>query len=68
MATYQNYIGGQWVAPAAGEYYEIRDPGNRDELVGCFPLSGTGDVDRAVEAAHKAFKSWSRLLPMERVR
>jgi len=66
MATYQNYIGGQWVAPAAGEYYEIRDPGNRDELVGCFPLSGTGDVDRAVEAAHKAFKSWSRLLPMER--
>ncbi len=26
---YDNYIGGQWVAPASGQYFRERNPGDR---------------------------------------
>ncbi len=59
---YQNWIGGRWVPAAAGRTFEDRNPARHDEVVGVFPRSGPEDVNRAVEAAAKAFDSW-RLLP-----
>jgi aldehyde dehydrogenase (NAD+) len=32
--TYQNYIGGEWVAAASGETFENRNPANTRDLVG----------------------------------
>lgn len=64
--THQNFINGKWTAPSSGKYYEIRNPADPDDLIGQFPLSEVKDVDQAVKAAHEAFLSWSRLLPMER--
>jgi len=57
--TYQNYIGGEWVAATDGRTGEDRDPANSD-LLGHFPRSGQADVDRAVAAAKKAFDGWRK--------
>lgn len=64
--TYQNFINGRWVAPASGKYYKTFNPADNTDCVGEFPLSEVQDVEQAVQAAHKAFLSWGKLLPMER--
>ena len=59
--TYRNYIGGEWVDAAGGETFETKNPANGDVL-GIFPLSGTEDMERAIEAAKAAYVDW-RLVP-----
>lgn len=56
---FKNFIGGQWVAPATGAYFENRNPANWDEVIGCFPRSGGDDVARAVASAQRGFARWS---------
>ncbi len=58
---FRNYIDGNWVESRSGERFERRNPAT-GELVGEFTKSGPADVDAAVAAANKAFKSW-RLYP-----
>ncbi len=58
--TFQNFIGGQWVAPATGEHFENRNPADRDDLIGLFPASGVEDVERAVASAVRGFERWKR--------
>ncbi len=62
MTEYKNYIAGEWCDAASGERFENRNPAMWDELVGTFPKSDARDVDRAVEAAKKAYEGW-RLVP-----
>lgn len=57
----KNYIGGQWVEPENGQYEPDIDPGN-GEVIAEVPLSSKKDAERAIEAAHEAFKTW-RLVP-----
>ncbi|MFQ5954970.1 MAG: aldehyde dehydrogenase [Kiloniellales bacterium] len=54
MQKYQLYIGGEWVDPASGEWFESYNPytGKPWALI---PRGGEADAERAVEAAHKAF-------------
>ncbi len=59
---YQNFIGGRWVPATSGRKFENRNPARHDEIVGTFPQSGPEDVNKAVEAASKAYASW-RLVP-----
>ena len=59
--TFKNFIGGAWVAPTTGEYYENRNPADWNDLVGRFPRSGPKDVDRAVRSALGAFEQWRRV-------
>ena len=67
MSTiYQNFIDGKWTAPVSGKYYKTFNPADPADCVGEFPLSEPADVEQAVQSAHKAFLSWSKLLPMER--
>ncbi|HEX8692164.1 MAG TPA: aldehyde dehydrogenase family protein [Longimicrobium sp.] len=56
--TFKNYIGGRWVEPSTGDYFENRNPADQQDLIGLWPRSGREDVDRAVEAAWKAFDGW----------
>ena len=58
----QNFIGGKWRNASNGETFENRNPANRHDLIGLFPLSGAPDIDAAVEAAKMAFANW-RLVP-----
>src|SRR5436190_998155 len=58
--NFKNFIGGQWVAPATGAYFENRNPADRDDVIGCFPRSGPEDVARAVASAQRGFARWSK--------
>ncbi len=58
--TFQNFIGGQWVAPLTGEYFANRNPANQDDLIGQFPASGIADVEAAVASARRGFERWKR--------
>jgi acyl-CoA reductase-like NAD-dependent aldehyde dehydrogenase len=59
--TFQNFIDGEWVDAASGETFDSTSPAT-GELIGTFPKSGPEDVDRAVEAAKRAYEEW-RLVP-----
>jgi phenylacetaldehyde dehydrogenase len=58
----QNFIGGQWVAPAGGATLPVIDPGLGTTL-GTVAASGPEDVDQAVARARSSFDDgvWARL-------
>ncbi|CAN5836486.1 aldehyde dehydrogenase family protein [soil metagenome] len=58
--TYKNYIGGEWVKSASGEYFDNLNPADTSDIVGRFPKSTAEDVDNAVEAAKNAATKWRR--------
>src|SRR5689334_15282354 len=60
MATFKNFIAGEWVAPSTGAYFENRNPADTRDLVGNFPRSGAADVDAAVASAARGFELWRR--------
>src|SRR5712691_7313453 len=59
--TFRNFIDGEWVDAASGDTFDSTSPAT-GELIGTFPKSGPEDVDRAVEAAKRAYEEW-RLVP-----
>jgi acyl-CoA reductase-like NAD-dependent aldehyde dehydrogenase len=63
---HKNFIGGKWVEPSTGEYFENRNPAKRSDLIGLWPRSGREDVDRAVAAAQAGFEVWRRTPAPER--
>ncbi|QGU01177.1 Aldehyde dehydrogenase B [Corynebacterium kalinowskii] len=64
---YENFIGGQWVAPAGGKYMENLSPVN-GEVFCEVPRSGAEDVEKALDAAHAAKDAWGKTSPAERAR
>jgi acyl-CoA reductase-like NAD-dependent aldehyde dehydrogenase len=58
MKTFKNFIGGSWVEPSSGDYFENRNPANWDDVIGKFPLSNAKDVDCAVQSAQRGFEIW----------
>lgn len=65
VRTYQQLIGGQWVDAASGATLDVENPAN-GQVIARVPRSGAEDVDRAANAAAKAFETWSRTTPQER--
>ena len=58
-ARYQNFIGGKWVEPAKGKYFENVTPVTGK--VFCeVPRSDAQDVERALDAAHAAREAWGK--------
>ena len=63
---YELFIGGEFVAPKKGRYFDSINPAN-EKVLARIALAGKADVDRAVKAARKAYEtSWSKLKPAER--
>src|SRR5881628_3075035 len=60
MKKFNNFIAGKWVGPESGEYFDNRNPADRSDVIGKFPLSDRRDVDRAVESAKRGFERWRR--------
>ena len=58
--TFQNFIGGAWVAPAAGAYFDNVNPADTRDLIWRFPRSGAADVEAAVASATRGFERWRR--------
>ncbi len=65
--TVENYIGGRWAASDATRFGEVRNPVT-DELIARVPLGAESDVDRAVQAAARAFPAWRGTPPVQRVK
>ncbi len=56
---YDHYIGGKWVAPDSGEYFDNISP--IDGKVFTRAARGNAkDIEKAVDAAQKAFPAWSK--------
>jgi aldehyde dehydrogenase len=62
---YDNFIGGQWVAPAKGQYFENRTPIS-GELVCEIARSTAEDIEKALDAAHAAAEAWGKTSPSQR--
>jgi betaine-aldehyde dehydrogenase len=65
LQTLRNFIDGQGVDTASGATYEVTDPVAGQPYASA-PLSGPEDVDRAMQAAARAFESWGQTTPSER--
>ena len=65
MEKILNYIGGEFAAAKSGKFLENVDPA-RGTVYSLVPDSGAEDVEAAVNAAEKAFPSWSRTPVAER--
>jgi 1-pyrroline dehydrogenase len=63
--TYQQFIGGDFVDAADGRTAEVINPAN-DQVIANVPASSQKDVDRAVDAAAKAFEDWKNTTPQDR--
>jgi aldehyde dehydrogenase (NAD+) len=63
--SYDHFIGGEFVAPVEGRYFETINPATEKKL-SSVALASSADVDLAVAAARKAYRSWSKLKAAER--
>ena len=61
------YIGGRWEAAADGRTFPTLNPSTGRHLADV-PFAGPADVDRAVQAARKAFPEWRRTPIKDRAR
>jgi aldehyde dehydrogenase (NAD+) len=64
-AKYDLFIGGKFVAPKSGKYFDSINPATEEPLAQ-IALANQADVDAAYQAAQKAFGPWSRLPGAER--
>lgn len=62
----QFYIGGEWVDPVSPKPFDVIDPAT-EEVAGRINLGSAADVDKAVNAAAEAFKTWSQTSKEERL-
>ena len=67
MEKFKMYIDGEFVEAASGEWFDSFDPFT-GEVWSQVAAGGTTDVNRAVEAAHRAFTegSWSEMTASQR--
>lgn len=65
QSRYGHYIGGEWVAPVKGQYFENISPVNGKPFTEV--ARGTEeDVEAALDAAHAAFPAWKKTSTTER--
>lgn len=62
---YDNFIGGQWVAPVKGQYFDNVSPVN-GEVFTKAARSTVEDIELALDAAHAAKEKWGNASPTER--
>ena len=64
-AKYHNFIGGKWVAPVKGEYFDVISPITGKPYTQT-ARSSAEDVELALDAAHKAADAWGKTSTTER--
>lgn len=64
-ARYENFIGGAWVAPVKGSYFEVISPINGKRYTEV-ARSTAEDVELALDAAHSAADKWGRTSASDR--
>jgi aldehyde dehydrogenase len=64
-SRYDHFIGGRWVAPNSGEYFDNISPINGQVWTQA-ARGNAADIEAALDAAHKAFATWSKTSVVER--
>mgnify|MGYP000042640771 FL=1 len=64
-SRYQNFIGGQWVEPVNGNYFDNISPVN-GKVFCQIPRSDSADIELALDEAHKAKDAWGTTSVTER--
>ncbi|MDF1674123.1 MAG: aldehyde dehydrogenase family protein [Vicingaceae bacterium] len=63
---YELFIGGKWVKPSSGKYFDTVNPATEEKLASIAEANDK-DVDKAVKAARKAYDEvWSKMPASER--
>jgi len=67
VKKYQMYIGGEWVAPASGEWFESFNPFTGEPWA-LIARGNAQDADQAARTAHAAFTDgpWPQMTPSQR--
>src|SRR6202790_8957 len=65
QSRYDNFIGGQWVPPVNGQYFENPTPVTGQTFCEV-ARSEEADIDKALDAAHAAAPAWGKTAPAER--
>ena len=58
-SQYNNFIGGQWVAPVKGQYFDVITPVN-GKVYTQAARSTAEDIELALDAAHAAADAWGK--------
>ncbi|GFZ80504.1 acetaldehyde dehydrogenase ExaC [Nesterenkonia alkaliphila] len=64
-SRYENFIGGEWVAPVKGQYFENPSPVTGKTFTEV-ARSTAEDIELALDAAHKAAPAWGKTSVAER--
>ncbi|NCP45735.1 MAG: aldehyde dehydrogenase family protein, partial [Flavobacteriales bacterium] len=65
---YELFIGGKWVKPTSGKYFDTINPAN-EQKIALIAEANDKDVDKAVKAARKAYNEvWSKMPAKERAK
>jgi len=64
-SRYENFIGGQWVAPVKGQYFDVITPINGTAYTKA-ARSTAEDIELALDAAHAASSAWGKTPPADR--
>jgi aldehyde dehydrogenase len=64
-AKYDNFIGGKWVPPVEGQYFDVVTPVT-GKVYTQAARSGAPDVELALDAAHAVADKWGKTSPGER--
>jgi len=64
-AQYDNFIGGKWVAPVKGQYFDVVTPVS-GKVYTRVARSGAEDIELALDAAHSAADRWGKTPAAER--
>ncbi|WP_157218127.1 aldehyde dehydrogenase [Flavisphingomonas formosensis] len=64
-SRYDNFIGGRWVAPVRGQYFDNPSPVT-GKTVCSIARSTAEDIELALDAAHAAREKWGQTSPAER--
>jgi len=65
VERFQMYIDGEWVDAEGGKTFEVRNPADKT-VVGIVPDAGVAETRQAIEAADRAFHTWSKSPAKER--
>src|SRR5579872_2601030 len=60
VASFNNLVGGEWVAASNGAWLDNINPADTGDIVGRFPASTAKDAEAAVRAAAMAFPAWRK--------
>jgi 1-pyrroline dehydrogenase len=66
VTQYKNLVGGEWVDAVDGETMDVLNP-STGEVIAQAPRGTERDVERAVEAADKAWQAWREKTPKDRM-